>query len=195
MVRLLQLRVEFPDKRVHGVCVVNHQQHIPPGSREAYRTLPKDLDALLTSCDLSLVFASDLARYLRCARDHNWPLTLIRDKIKTCGYVPCQPPNTTFAGIVLKVFPKLGVLGVSVEAEPEIRESDQVLAMSAARYELMTISSIRVGHQPAKSVGKGEAGLMVGSDLKQISEGAFVFRVSLSPPPDGEPRVGGTDGF
>jgi hypothetical protein len=178
MVRLLQLRVEFSEKRVHGICIVNHQQHLAPACRETYRKLDEDVNVLLASCDLSLAFASDLARYLRGARNHIWSLTPIRDGMRGSGYVPCWPPNSTCAGEVVRVFPKLQVLGVNVDADPALAEGDQVFVGSATGFEATTVGSIEADKNAVKSVRKGLAGLKVAGDVKKVTEGALVFRVN-----------------
>jgi hypothetical protein len=181
MVRLLQLRVECSGTRIHGVCIVNHQQHLAPARREAYTALDANLSALLASCDLSLVFATDVARYINAAREHEWPLTPIRDGIKGGGYVPCWPPNSTYVGEVIKVFPKLNVLGLNVDANPPREKGDQVFVHCISGFECMTVESIEGGKKPLDSVSKGEAGVKVSGDVRKVAEGAFMFRAQSHP--------------
>jgi hypothetical protein len=185
MVRLLQLRVEHSNQRIHGVCIVNHQQHLAPACREAYRSLDSNLNTLLASCDLSLAFASDLAGYMKAARDHKWPLTPIRDGMKGSGYVPCRPPNSTYVGEVIRVFAKLNVLRLNVDADPPLAKADQVFVRCVAGFESMIAESIEVEKKAVDSVSKGQAGVKVSGDVGKVAEGAFVFRAqsskSLSP--------------
>ncbi|WP_406699306.1 hypothetical protein V5E97_10585 [Singulisphaera sp. Ch08] len=182
MVRLLQLRVEFKSQPVHAVCIVNHQQHLEPAYRESYRTLNAELNTLLVSCEVSLVFASDLTRYFTGARHKNWRLTPVRDGLKGVGYVTCNPPSSIYVGEVVKLFPRIGVLGVYVDAELALVVGDQVLVRSATGFESMTVESIRAETKDLKSVSKGLVGLKVVGDVKGISEGAFVFKVCTPDP-------------
>lgn len=183
LVRLLQLRVESGGKRVHGLCVVNHQLHVAPALREVYRQLPDEVTALLGSCDLSLVLATDLARYIRGVRDYGWRLTPIREAMKVGGYIPCTPPGGTYAAKIVKVFPKLGVLGVDVDASPALEQGDQIVVQSPDGFEMLKVESITIEAKEVKSVAKGLAGLKVATDVKKIAEGAIVFRPSPSPVP------------
>ena len=176
--RLLQLRVEFSGKRVHGICLVNHQQEMAPAIRETVCAVSDGIATLLSTCDISLAFATDLARYLRCAREQGWPLGPIRDAILASGHVPCQPPGTMLAGEVLKVFPKQEVIGVNVTADPPLKLGDKVQVRSDAGFELMTIRSIEQKGKPLTSVSIGETGLKVDGAVKIIREGATVYRVS-----------------
>lgn len=190
LARLLQLRVEFHGKRVHGICLVNHQQNMAPDIREATHTLPGEIEALLTTCDISLVFATDLSRYLRCARDRGWPVEPIRVAMLANGHVTCQPPDTSFVGQVLKTFPKPSVLGVAVHSSTPLNAGDRLLVQSGAGFELMTVHSIEQNKKQLLSVSSGETGLKVDGNVKRISEGAIVYRVTssavagaASPPP------------
>ncbi len=183
MVRLLQLRCEYPDKRIHGLCVVNQQQHLAPEARETCRELDDNLAELLRTCGLSAVFAPDLAWYIKGGRDHKWPLSLLRDGMKGKGLITCWPPNCTYVGDVIRLFPKIGVLGVEIAADPPIAKGDQVFVHSAAGYEAMTVESIRREEMEIPSVKTGQAGLKVTGDVKKVTAGALVFRASPPTPP------------
>ncbi len=186
MVRLLQIRIELEGKRIHGICIVNHQQHLAPVLRDSLKKLSDEMTSLLISCDISLLFAADLARYIRCARDKNWPLTPLRDGLKSSGYVSCFPPASVFAGEVVKVFPRAGVLGVSVDSEVPMASGDRILVRSGVGFEAMTVESIEVERSPVATLKKGIGTLKVVGDVKLIIEGAFVFRQS-PPVPAPEP--------
>jgi hypothetical protein len=183
MVRLLQLRCEYPDKKIHGLCVVNQQQHLAPEARETCRKLDDNLTELLRTCGLSLVFAPDLAWYIKGARDHKWPLSPLRDGMKGKGLITCWPPNCTYVGEVIRLFPKIGVLGVEIDADPPVAKGDQVFVHAAVGYEAMTVESIRQEEKDLQLVKTGQAGLKVTGDVKKVAEGAFVFRASLPTPP------------
>jgi hypothetical protein len=183
MVRLLQLRREYPDKKIHGLCVVNQQQHLAPEAREVCRKLDDNLAELLRTCGLSLVFAPDLAWYIKGARDHKWPPTPLRDGMKGTGLITCWPPNCTYVGVVIRIFPKIGVLGVEVNADPPLVKGDKVFVHGAAGYEAMTVESIRQEEKDLQSVKTGQAGLKVTGDVMKVAEGAFVFRASPPSPP------------
>ncbi|HMC65512.1 MAG TPA: hypothetical protein VKI65_11295, partial [Gemmataceae bacterium] len=183
MVRLLQLRSEYPNKKIHGLCVVNQQQHLAPEARETCRKLDDYLAELLRTCGLSLVFAPDLAWYIKGARDHKWPLTPLRDGMKGKALITCWPPNCTYVGEVIRLFPRIGVLGVEINADPPVAKGDQVFVHAAAGYEAMTIESIRQEEKELQSVRTGQAGLKVTGDVKKVAEGAFVFRVTPPTPP------------
>jgi hypothetical protein len=114
MLRLLQLRYEDAHKEIHGLCIVNQQQHLAPEARETFHRLDDNLAELLRTCGLSLVFAPDLAWYIMGARDYKWPLTKLRDGMKVNGLINCSPPNCTYVGEVIRLFPKIGVLGVEL---------------------------------------------------------------------------------
>jgi hypothetical protein len=179
MVRLLQLRCEYPDKKIHGLCVVNQQQHLVPEVRESCRKLDGNLTELLRTCSLSLVFAPDLAWYIKGARDHKWPLTPLRDGMKGKDLITCWPPNCTYVGEVIRLFPRIGVLGVEIDANPPLAKGDQVFVQTAGGYEAMTVESIRQEEKDLQSVKTGQAGLKVAGNVKNVAEGAFVFRASL----------------
>ncbi len=178
MVRLLQLRCEFPYKTIHGLCVVNHQQHVPPEIRESCRKLDDNLAELLRTCGVSLVFAPDLLWYIKGARDHKWPLTRLREAIKGTGLIACWPPNCTYVGEVIRLFPRIGVLGVEVDADPPVAKGDRVFVLAATGYEAMTVESIRQNEKDVQLAKTGQAGLKVNGDVKQVVEGAYVFRAS-----------------
>jgi hypothetical protein len=178
LIRLLQLRREYADKKIHGLCVVNQQQHLAPEAREPCRKLEDNLDELLRTCGLSLVFAPDLLWYIKGARDHKWSLTPLRDGMKGTGLITCWPPNCTYVGEVIQRFPKLGVLGVGVDADPPITRGGQVFVRAASGYEAMTVESIQQQKKDLQSVKCGQAGLKVTGDVKTVAEGAFVFRVA-----------------
>jgi hypothetical protein len=182
MVRLLQLRCEYPGKKIHGLCVVNQQQHLEPEARETCPKLDDNLAELLRTCGLSLVFAPDLAWYIKGARDHKWPLTPLRDGMKGKGLITCWPPNCTYIGEVIRVFPKIGVLGVEIDADPRVEKGDRVFVRAGVGYEAMTVESIRQEEKDLQSVKTGQAGLKVTGDVKKVAEGAFVFRVSPPTP-------------
>jgi hypothetical protein len=115
--------------------------------------------------------------------DHKWPLRRLRDGIKGKGLVACWPPNCTYVGEVIRLFPKIGVLGAEIEADPPIAQGDQVFIHTAAGYEAMSVESIRQDGKDLRSVRIGRAGLKVTGDVRKVAAGAFVFRATPPTPP------------
>lgn len=194
LVRLLQLRVEFPKQRVHGFAIVNHQQHLEPELRNCYTGLSDDLIALLKSCDISLAFSSDIARLLRAARVFDWKLSETRRLVFNSGFVPCQPPHSSHIGIVLRIFPRKSVIGVDVDSDSPLLENDKILVMSGHGFQLTDILSIMQGNDVVTFVSHGQVGLKISGNAKLISPGAFVYRfsppkVSVSPKPIVDPSA------
>lgn len=180
MVRLLQLRVEV-NGRVHGLCVVNQQRHLEPSRREACLALKEDLDGLLKSCDLTLVFAADLAWYVLGARDHGWSLADLRARVGQSGYCACEPPGATVAGEVIKPFPRHNALGVSVRAP--LPEGCGIYVRSERGFKAMSVESIEVDRERVNIVSQGLAGVKFTGDVSDVIEGSFVFRVDSAPLP------------
>ncbi len=179
-VRLLQRRVEYKAGRIRGICVVNHQRWLAPIMRQVHRELDNVLDSLLQSCDLSLVFATDLARYLKGALDYKWPLKPICKAMASGGYVSCEPPGTACVGEVIRVFPRLCVIGMHLETKRPLRRGEQIVVRSNAGFEVLTVDSLAVGKQILEEVYSGEVGVKVAFDVKKIIEGSYVYLVDSS---------------
>jgi len=180
LVRLLQRRVEQSEKRIHGICVVNHQRWLAPIMRQVHRKLDDGLEYLLQSCDLSLLFATDLARYVKGAIDHGWSLSPVREAIKAPGYVSFEPPNATYVGHVITVFPKRSVIGINADANPPLKTGERIVVRSNAGFEILTAESLAVNKQAVEEVYTGEAGIKVEFDVKKIIQGSYVFRMNPS---------------
>lgn len=181
LIRLLQLRVERKQERVHGICVVNHQRSLDPVMRQTHRKLDDAVNSLLTSCDMSLVFATDLARYLKGALDHKWPLTTVREGMKHGGFVPCSPPNSTYVGEVLKVFPKKSVIGLHADADPPLVKGETIAVRSNAGFEVLKAESLVQNGKESGCITKGESAVMVTFEVKKVVDGSFVYRLSPAP--------------
>jgi len=180
LVRLLQLRVERKNERVRGICVVNHQRGLAPLMRQTHRRLDDAVTTLLTSCDMSLVFATDLARYLKGALDHKWPLTPVREGLKNGGFVPCNPPNSSYVGEVLKVFPKKSVIGLNADADPPLTKGERIVIRSNAGFEVLKAESLVQKGKESDTITKGESAVMVAFEVNKVLEGSFIYR--LQPP-------------
>ena len=175
--RMSKLHSEYPDNKIHGVCVVNQQQQRAPDARQICLKLDDNLTDLLGASGLSLVFSTDLARYIKATRVHKWPLTPLRDGMKGVTLITCWPPNCTCVGEVIRLFPKIGVLGVEFDTDTPVGKGDRLFVHAAGGFESMTVESIRQEEKDLQSVKTGQAGLKVTGDVQKVAVGAFVFRV------------------
>jgi hypothetical protein len=177
LIRMLQLRVQNTDKRVHGICIVNQQRHLAPVMREACRTVEEDMRRLLESCDITVVLTTDLARYIKGALEFGWNLHPIREAMKVGGFTPCEPPNALYIGEVIRVFPKRSVIGINVDVEPPLQVGDKIAIRSDAGFEVLEVASISVNKELVRSAAIGEIGVKVKFDVKRIIDGSFVYRI------------------
>jgi len=141
---------------------------------------------LLASCDMSVVFTTDLSRYLKGALDHKWPMTPVRESMKSGGFVPCLPPTATYLGEVMKVFPKRSVIGMIADADPPLNKDEMIVVWSNAGFEVLKAESLVQNNKPSDTITKGESAGQVTFDVKKVIEGSFVARLA-APPAEASP--------
>jgi hypothetical protein len=194
LLRMLQLRTEAAAAtpaegakalRLHGVVVVNHQRYLEPGRRRVFREIEKDLASVVAAYGLTLVFTTDLWRYMNGALEHCWSLKSLREGLIGPGFLPCHPPRMDALGDVIKYFPKLpGVYGVRLHPKKVMRQNTILYLQSERGYTVRTAASIEIGKRAVESArgAEGETPTDVAVKFEpadpRLHEGAGVFMPS-----------------
>jgi hypothetical protein len=192
LMRMLQIRTELANSaetRVHGLVIVNHQRHLEPGKRLAYRHLDDALDRLLRVYGLTLVFTTDLWRYINAARAIGWSPESVRASLLRPGFLPCHPPDSVPVGEVVKFFPRYDAYGIRLDPGAEIRAGVKTFVRSDREYELRAVASLEVDNLSVADARGSEdhetptfVAVKFNPTEPRIREGATVFMVNSAVP-------------
>ncbi len=163
---------------VRGLAIINHQRQVPALERV---TDPFQADVLTNAetHDIGLLTTWDLFRLARTAETYGWTFQTIAPIFGAQGRISPIPPCFLRVGQITEIWPKVGALGIHLEAEIH-KNSDLLFDCKEAIFQA-DIMSLEVNKTPRDAAFIGElAGIKLSASkhspqISQLPKGTTVY--------------------
>ncbi len=161
---------------VVGLCIVNHQRHIPPLLRDNANafTAPQVQDAVDENTGLLTTW--DLFRLIRGTQKWGWDGALIRGLLYTPGRISVIPLHYKNVGKVGSFYTQKCVVSVAVNAGCELKLGDTLGYCLPHGYFQETCNSLQVDKEKVKvATGGQKAGYVTSLARSDLPVGTEIF--------------------
>ncbi len=162
---------------IEALSIINHQRNIPPLDRENENPFREDNLINAQEHGFGLLTTWDLFRLTRSYLKNRWKHEHIKPLFYQKGRIQPVPKHYEFIGTVQRFIPKIGVVGVQIEAA-NLKHGDRIAFELTVEFEEQEVESLEVDNQP---VAQAEIGMLAGIKThltkQQLKEKVRVFRL------------------
>ncbi|MBW4501383.1 MAG: hypothetical protein KME57_17930 [Scytonema hyalinum WJT4-NPBG1] len=162
---------------IQALSIINHQRNIPPLDRENENPFREDNLINAQEHGFGLLTTWDLFRLTRSYLKNRWKHEHIKPLFYQKGRIQPVPKHYEFIGTVQRFIPKIGVVGVQIEAA-NLKHGDRIAFELTVEFEEQEVESLEVDNQP---VAQAEIGMLAGIKThltkQQLKEKVRVFRL------------------
>jgi hypothetical protein len=175
---MLRRQREWRDKDVRGLCLINHQRHLPAAERDHDRVFTDAQVADATNLEFGLMTTWDLYRLLRGMERWGWPKEVVQQSLWQMGRTGLVPSNYSPVARVAHFFDGISVISLEILDGTELRPGDVLGYDLPLGWHQEAVAELQIRNHSVEVATSGQrAGHKTSLARSELTVGHVVYKV------------------